>query len=180
MPNKYIVKILLFLLFILWVERGHAAPREDAIKAGLVFNFAVYSSGEWFNPSVDSHYIICSASQSFVNTAQSVLKTKVIKNRPVQVVQTSFTQYKPQKCHTYFFTSENPPNDTQLLKEHRFKNTMLIGEEKDFISKGGHINFIMLSGKLRFEINPTALTNNGINISSKVIRLGKVKKAVNP
>ena len=52
---------------------------------------------------------------------------------------------------------------------------MLIGEMPNFIDLGGHINFIYIGGKIRFEINPEQLQENGINVSSKVIRLGKVK-----
>ena len=179
MPSKHIVKIFLFFMLILFLGSTHATQREEAIKAGLVFNFAVYSSGEWFDPDIDSHYVICSTSKSFVNTAQSVLKTKKVKKRPVQVELTNVAPHRSRKCHTYFFAAD-AKHETQLFKEYINKNAMLIGEDKDFIANGGHINFIMLSGKLRFEINPDALNSKGINISSKVIRLGKVKKAVTP
>ena len=51
---------------------------------------------------------------------------------------------------------------------------MLVGESEGFLITGGHINFFIVSGKVRFEIDPKSLRHSGINMSSKVLRLGRI------
>ena len=55
-----------------------------------------------------------------------------------------------------------------------FSNLMLVGEFDGFLASGGHINFFIVGGKVRFEIDPIKLKNSGINMSSKVLRLGRI------
>lgn len=163
-------------LFLAWAILGaflasatYAADREYALKAGLIYNFAIFSEGSWFDPGLEEHYSICSDSADFVTAANGVLKGKQIKGRKVKVISLPDQSQIDSLCHTVFYSanSTNPP----VLPKH----AMLIGEAPQFIDVGGHISFFIARGKIRFEINPDALNAHGIRISSKVIRLGKVK-----
>jgi len=169
----------LLLVYVFSVSCVHAAEREDAIKAGLIFNFAAYSHGDWFNADSDRSYNICSQNKPFVEIGKKVLKHKVINSRPVKLIFLTGPLMKNTQCHSYYFANKNVPDGHITHVKTANKSAMLIGETPTFIEQGGHINFIVIAGKLRFEINPDALNQSGINISSKVIRLGKIKRTSN-
>ena len=56
----------------------------------------------------------------------------------------------------------------------RLSQSMLVGDFESFIPSGGHISFFIVGGKVRFEIDPVKLKQAGINMSSKVLRLGRM------
>jgi len=169
----------LLLVYVFSVSCVHAAEREDAIKAGLIFNFAAYSHGDWFNSVFDNSYFICSESKPFIEVGKKVLKHKFINNTPVKLIHLKSLLTSGDKCHSYYFAGKNVQEQHITHVKSINKKVMLIGDTSAFIEQGGHINFIVIAGKLRFEINPDALNQSGINISSKVIRLGKIKRTSN-
>jgi hypothetical protein len=176
MKNILAVISLVACLYIGQVGVSYASDRESALKAGLIFNFAVYSKGEWFDPLKFKHYLICSTDLNFVRVARKTLQNKQVQNSNVIVKHISTDTLHNQHCHSIFF-STNPNTELKFdLLANEFINAMLIGETDGFIEHGGHINFFLASGKIRFEIDPVRLRNSSIEVSSKVIRLGKVVK----
>lgn len=167
-----------FTFLILFGQQVHAADRELSLKAGLVFNFARYSQNQGDTRlntinSTNSDYVICSASPQFIEVAQNVLANKRIGQQALTLKQISYTNNELNQCQIIFFESE--ALFQQFLEMPITTKPMLIGHIDNFIDLGGHINFIYVGGKIRFEISPEQLAQSGIKVSSKVIRLGKVK-----
>jgi hypothetical protein len=173
---KSICRLFFFIAccYIAQVSDVYASDREIALKAGLIFNFAVYSKGGWFDPEIDKNYIICSTDSDFVRVARKTLKNKKIRNSYVVVQYLSVDNIRNHHCKSIFFSA----NMNDVLKSNSltgdYKGAMLIGEFDGFIERGGHINFFLAAGKVRFELDPDGLHNSDIDISSKVIRSGEV------
>jgi hypothetical protein len=173
---KNIRRLLIFITFFYIFQVGdvYASDREIALKAGLIFNFAVYSKGEWFDTVKHKNYLICSPDPSFVRVARKTLQNKKVRNSPVLVQYISLDTFRSYHCNAIFFSA----NRNIALKfdplNSNFLAAMLIGESDGFIESGGHINFFLAGGRVRFEIDPAGLSNSNIDVSSKVIRLGKV------
>lgn len=165
---------LILCLYLTQVTTVNASDRELALKAGLIFNFAVYSKGDWFHPEQHTDYLICSPDANFVKVARKTLHNKKVKNSPVVIKHTPINQLQTQHCHSIFFSASTKLSTQYDSINHRYTKAMLIGESDGFILQGGHINFFLAGGKVRFEINPTSLMNSHIEVSSKVIRLGKI------
>ncbi|NQY88367.1 MAG: YfiR family protein [Colwellia sp.] len=165
---------LITCFYISQVGEVYASDREIALKAGLIFNFAVYSKGEWFDTVKHKNYLICSPDPSFVRVARQTLQNKKVRNSPVLVQYISLDTFRNHHCNAVFFSA----NRNIALKfdplNNNFLAAMLIGESDGFIERGGHINFFLAGGRVRFEIDPVGLRNSNIEVSSKVIRLGKV------
>lgn len=173
---KNISRLLCIIIYlsITYVGELYASDRENALKAGLIFNFAVYSKGEWFDTTKEKNYLICSPDADFVRVARHTLQNKKVRNSRVLVQQVSFDTLRNHHCNSIFFnTNINTSLNYQSLSDD-FLAVMLIGESNEFIEHGGHINFFLAGGKIRFEIDPIGLRKSSIVVSSKVIRLGKV------
>ena len=169
--------IILLIVSFSFKVVAQTSEREYALKAGLIYNFALYSNNTLTSPEKVSNYTICSTSTTFVDIARKVLKNKRIRQHNVVIKDSSTSNIGSNECHIIFF--DQPDLFSQYQNSHPTiaSGIMLIGEIPNFIGLGGHINFIHLSGKVRFEINPDRLKESDIKISSKVIRLGKIKKA---
>jgi hypothetical protein len=48
---------------------------------------------------------------------------------------------------------------------------LVVGESEDFLEQGGMINFHLQGGKVRFEVNLKAAEDEGLKVSSKLLRL---------
>ena len=169
--------IILLVVGLSFKGAAQTSEREYALKAGLIYNFALFSDNTLISSKHMSNYTICSTSTTFVNIARKVLKDKIIHQHNVVIKDSSTSDINSDECHIIFFDQSDLFTQYQNLHPITASGIMLIGEIPNFIDLGGHINFIHLSGKIRFEINPDKLKESNIKISSKVIRLGKIKKA---
>jgi hypothetical protein len=174
-----VIFIILLAVFASFNTYAQTSQREYALKAGLIFNFALYSQNSNKELADNAHYVICSASKSFVDVAKNTLAKKTIRQRYIKIQHIQSLLNDTKSCHILFFDKLKSYSQYQISHDNKLKHTMLIGETPNFISLGGHINFIHISGKIRFEINPEQLHASGIKVSSKVIRLGKVKRKSN-
>lgn len=171
-------RFALWLLMMMFFVSGMAiaSPREDAIKSGFIYNFARYSQGEWFNAELKPSYNICSFDAQFVEIATHTLKARTIENRPV-VVHLLRSEFQGiTDCNTLFISKNDIDKWNYLIKNKQLSKLMLVGESAGFIASGGHINFFIVGGKVRFEVNPDKLKQSGIDMSSKVLRLGRTNK----
>ncbi|MFT6986788.1 MAG: amino acid transporter [Psychromonas sp.] len=167
----------LLLVMILFVSgQAAASSREYAIKSGFIYNFARYSHGEWFNAELKPTYNICSFDAQFVDIATYTLKARTIENRSV-VVHLLTSEFKGiTDCNTLFLSKNDIDKWDYLSKNEPLSKLMLVGEFDGFIGSGGHLNFFIVGGKVRFEVNPDKLKQSGIDMSSKVLRLGRTNK----
>lgn len=151
-----------------------ANEQEYAIKAGFIYNFARYSDGRWFNSNRFEHYIICSFDPKFVLTASKTLVGKKVKNRTVEVHLVSRKGRPDASCNTFFLAEPDYDLLTKVVNNSELSRSMLIGEKAGFLEAGGHINLFLNSGKVRFEVDAHRLKQAGIQMSSQVLRLGRV------
>lgn len=170
--------VLIWLLTTAIYPLGEAiaSPREDAIKSGFLYNFASYSHGDWFNAAENSSYNICSFNTQFASVAKHTLKGLSIEGLPVVIHLLASEIDTIQHCDTLFISNSDIDKWHIISEREQLSNIMLVGENDRFLAAGGHINFYIVGGKVRFEVNPVKLKQSGINMSSKVLRLGKVYK----
>ena len=173
--SRILKPIRLVLLFIIMLPTlSMANDREYAVKSGFIYNFARYSEGDWFNPKTSQRYVICSFDPQFVLIASKTLLSQKVKNRLVEVQLISLSGISNVHCNTLFFSNQNSNMLSEVLANPNFAQTMLIGERKDFLKSGGHINLFITGGKVRFEVDSSALSQADIKMSSKRNRIKNV------
>lgn len=170
--KNYIKIVLIIFIIALPLSESHArsSNRENAIKAGFIYNFALYSSGEWFDPNASDVYRICSNDSDFVNSALITLANQKVKGKPVVA---TYIDHPESGCHSLFIV-EKSQHKPVSLDSAEFISTMIISESKNIAQWSGHINLFKTGGKIRFEIAPQRLERANIVMSSKVMRLGRV------
>jgi hypothetical protein len=149
-----------------------ANDKEYKLKAGFLYNFARF--GQWQETlQQNENFNLCSFNVDFVDVAKSTLTGRSVKKLPIVISHVSFDEGSLESCDMLFVTADTA-DVWQNVEVDSLHNIMLVGEADSFIQNGGQIRFFLSGGKIRFEISPQRLSDAGIVISSKVLRLARI------
>ncbi len=74
-------------------------------------------------------------------------------------------------CQILFISASKKNELDAILKKIEHKNILTISDSEGFAHKGVAINFVIIEGKIKFEINNRALERAGLQVSSQLKKL---------
>jgi hypothetical protein len=83
----------------------------------------------------------------------------------------------PEGCIILFFSRSEKERIPGWLRAMKGKPVLTVSEVEDFCRLGGMIRFIVVAGKVRFEINPEAAQQGGLRISARLLQLARIVKS---
>ena len=174
--NSLISLILLTVFSILiCLGTNKAAYAENLaeyeVKAAFIMNFARFTIWPDAAMSTAEETVdLCIVGDQSLEPAFQSIKGKLIDRRALDII------FKNQddnldECDILFIAGADQVSAAKILAEVQGRPTLTIGEEKDFAEHGGNINFIIIDGKLRFEINRASTWQQGLRLSSRLLGL---------
>jgi hypothetical protein len=147
--------------------RAAGVSLEYQVKATYLFNFVKFV--EW-PPRPDSRPLtLCVAERNpFGDALREAIQGEQIAGRRLE---TRVVSQPASFCDVVFVPRETPAG--RYLEAFRDTPTLTVGENPEFLSKGGTINFIVERGNVRFEIDAAAAKRAGLRISSHLLRLSR-------
>lgn len=150
------------------------APSEYEIKAAFLYNFAKFV--EWPAPSFKGDtapFVLGIVGEDpFGNVLSAVVEHEQVKGRPVEIRRyhegEDFTG-----CHLLFISRSEAARLRQLLPLAEKNCILTVGEDPEFLSQGGMINFAVVEKSVRFDINKKAMTQARLKISSKLLAVAR-------
>jgi len=178
--NTTFVRAVLVLAFLglvgsLMKEQPEAqSPNEYQVKAAFLFNFIKFV--EWpadaFADDNAPLVIGVIGNDPFGSTLDNTVGGKSINGRPLAVRRFSRGQ-DFKVCHILFVSSSEKNHLAEIIQSLRGTSVLTVGEVAQFNQRGGIINFVLESSKVRFEINAGAAEQSRLKISSKLLVLAK-------
>jgi hypothetical protein len=157
--------------------------REALIKAAYLYNFAVHS--QWPKNAAGGakeKFIIGVLGKGDLNPAlKKIAAGKTVQDKPIVLHHfASIGDYKP--CHLLFIAAEAAADHKESAAERleaalqKTKGTpvLIVAENEGLAQKGATINFYIEDNNVKFEINLDAVKRADLQISSKVLRVGKI------
>jgi hypothetical protein len=166
------------LLLLLWNPHVHAqtaSASEYQVKAVFIYNFTHFIN--WPERSFDSQY------DSFVigiigNDPIGKYVETAIANERVGTHRLRFERFNSieeiKKCHILYVASKDPDEIKRILEKVDGKNILTVGDTPNFVRWGGMIRFYTEEGRIRLQINNTIAKEEGLKISSKLLRVAQV------
>jgi hypothetical protein len=158
---------LTLLLVLLGAPGAAAQPLgEYEVKAAFLFNFLKYI--QWPPAPAGSPLNICVAGRNpFGDALVRTVEGERIDGRPVR----ARVILEPEAgCHLLFIP--DGANSSAYLRAARNTPTLTVGESPGFLARGGVINFVLDGTTVRFEIDAEAARRTGLEVSSRLLRLG--------
>ena len=75
-------------------------------------------------------------------------------------------------CHILFIPAYKARALPAVLNKIGVQPTLIITNKLDYARKGSGVNFLLVEGKLKYEINCNAIERRGMRISANVKRMG--------
>lgn len=164
-----ILKVFLLCAFVgAGVHSTHAQSQEKVYSA-LMLNFA--KGIQW--PAGDAGNFVIGILEypplaAELNTVASSVR---INARKIQVKEFSHAD-EIAKCHILFIPAYKAKQLTAVLSKIGADPTLIITNKMDLAKKGSGVNFVLVDGKLKYEINPKSIEKRGMKISSGVKNMG--------
>jgi TonB family protein len=135
------------------------AASEYQVKAAYLYNFAKLA--QWppeAVPNSDSTFAFCVVGDDddFVNVLRTTMAGKSIGAHSLTVKPASAAG-DLKSCRVIFFRASESARALEVISDLRESGVLLVGEDGDFLASGGMVNLLLQDGKVRFQVNTSAL-----------------------
>jgi hypothetical protein len=148
--------------------------KEQQLKAALLFNFTKFV--EWSPASFsspDSPLVIgVLGSSPFAEEMENVAKNRNVNGHKIAVRKLQGAA-GVRGVHVLFVSASEDARLGELRGALRGANVLTVGESDAFARSGGVITFVIVGGKVRFDINRSAAEQSSVKISSQLQKLAR-------
>jgi hypothetical protein len=153
-----------------------AGTPEYEVKAAYVYNFAKFV--EWPDTEPLSSLTVCIYGKDpFGGFLDEAVRGKLVHTLSVAVRRLAEGDESWDSCQILFFGVGNSnPRIDALVARLRGRSILTIGETDGFAERGGMIGLVVDRGRVRFDINLAAIAEARLQVSSRLVELGRVVK----
>ena len=142
---------------------------EDKIKAVFIYNFTKYI--QWPNyDTIETFDIAIIGDSEIIIPLKEIGEKELVNNKKIEIKHYQNIQ-DINVCHILFISASEKSQLQNILKKIENKNILTISDSNGFANKGVAINFVIVEGKLKFEINSNAINQTGLQVSSHLLKL---------
>jgi hypothetical protein len=154
-----------------------AATKEEAVKAGSIYNFTKYIV--WPNDvSTINNFNLCVYSKHKPNDGLLALSGKLVVDKPL-VIRHMNKASNINTCQMVFIANDSENYVQETLNKITKLPILTVSDSPDFINKGGMIGLIKDGQRVGFEINIAKTNAVGIHVGAQMLKLAKRVKGLN-
>ena len=166
--------LLLLALLVPLAARAEEPSLERQVKAAFLYKFAGYV--EWpagTFPAADSPVTIgVYGDDELARELSQLVEGRTSGGRPVTVVRVK-TLDPVTDLRVLFVAHDQTEHLPALAEAARGRPTLIVAEGEDALGKGAMINFVLSSGRVRFDIDLAAVSHGSITLSSRLLAVAQ-------
>jgi hypothetical protein len=144
-------------------------PSRDEVEAAYLYNFGKFV--RWPAGSSQGPLVICVAAPDSLARALGALTTgEQIDERPMQVKAVE-DPGSVKGCSILFIGVAEPGRVDAFLTAAGGRPVLTVGDEPDFLVRGGAIQFVQMEDHVRFSVNLGAASRSGLGLSSELLKV---------
>jgi hypothetical protein len=159
--------------------RAGDASLEYAVKANYLYKFTPFV--EWppaaFESSTSPFNLCVAGHDPFGVAMDKVIRDRRVADHPVMVIRLPVVA-KGAACHLLFMGRSRVQTPQQMLAAVAGQPVLTVADQ-DLTAKGAMVQFVMVEGRVRFEIRSDAVQAGGLTLSSKLLALSAPQKGDN-
>jgi hypothetical protein len=152
-----------------------AADPDDELKSAIVLSFLRYSTWRQLPAEGEPLTVGVVGRPSMNQALRRLFEGKSVNNHSLRAEEIKGT-VDPHCCQViYFATAMNEVKHGLLDLQNA--QALTIGESDKFLEYGGAVILLPVEGHMGFEVSLEAVQRSAVEISSKLLRFGQVRKA---
>ena len=163
--------LLTFLAVMLLHVSGRAQSKDYAFHTVFVYNFTKYI--EWPGAGQELVIGVQGDNQAILQAFEKMANAKSGSDRKY-IIRSIVKPEDAAACHVIFIPDKESDKLSGYHTKYGGSPKLIVTEKEGLVKKGGLINFITVDGKLRFELNQSALDKSGLKVSSQLLSLAIV------
>ncbi len=169
-------KLIILIFLSLFVSTLTAQISEYRVKAVFLERFTRFT--EWpgesaINDTTKPFVISVIGKNPFGNLLEETYSSQKILNKNIEIRYISKID-QIEETNILFISKSKQKELSKILSYTKDKPILTVGDTKGFAKKGVMINFYLSSGKLRFEINETAVKESGLSMSYLLLQVALI------
>lgn len=154
------------------------APTEYQVKAAFLYNFSKFV--EWPQPSAEAarepFVIGILGTDPFGDALEGIIQGKSANGRKLMIRKLRAAE-DARTCQIVFISASESKRFRQELERMKGAGVLIVGEIPGLAEAGGMINFLVVENSVHFEINAEAAREAGLQISSRLLSLGRIVRS---
>jgi hypothetical protein len=147
------------------------ATAEDDVKAAFLFNFTQFV--QWPADDTAEPFRICTVTDpSFDAALDRTITGESVGRRPMVRVSPP-TPDAARACQILFIGRQEADRAERWVAAVHGLPVLLVGESRGAWDRGVHINFVLENNRVRFDVNKDSAARDGLDISSKLLRVAR-------
>jgi len=172
LSSRCIITPLIILYNLLMIDILFAQKetgKEYDLKSTFIYHFTKYI--KWTDSdSAEDFKIAILGDNDIITPLEKIANMRTVNNRTILIKHLENIQ-DIETCHILFISASKKDELDVILKKIEHKNILTISDSEGFAHKGVAINFVIIEGKIKFEINNRALERAGLQVSSQLQKL---------
>ena len=163
--------ILISLLSSTTLPAQNTKPTEYDVKAAYLFNFGKFVTWPQKTYAPRDSFLVCVIGKDPFGpildktTAGETINGKKVINKRIS---------RPQdagECSVLFISSSEEPRLSRILAIVEGLPVVTVSDMSDFVERGGMIQFVVDSGRVRFKVNLGPAQRDGLMLSSELLKV---------
>jgi hypothetical protein len=173
LPIARAVAVAIAVMATRVVSLPAAAVSEYDLKAAYLYNFTQFVT--WpatAFPDAGASLRICIAGDNpFGPTLANTVRNETAAGHPVEVATLASGQ-SIDGCHIVFVPPLSRNADT-ILAAAKVRPVLTVGDAPGFLEAGGIVRFVVLDGRVRFDVNVRQAAAAGLALSSRLLQVAR-------
>jgi hypothetical protein len=156
-------------LFLFFIAGTASIAQEYTYHKVYIYNFTKYI--QWPTEKQKGEFIIgVYGKSSMTKELETMAANRSVGNQKIVVKQVDGTS-DAAECHVLFIPSSKSSNLSALKSQLDGKPILFITEKSGMAKEGSDINFILVDGKLKYEMNKSSLEKSGLKVMPDLVKL---------
>jgi YfiR/HmsC-like len=161
-------RISLLIIAIVVLKFSNVFAQSEKFQALFIYNFTKYI--EWPTNGNQEFVIGVLGNDIITNELRNVAANKKVGNQNI-TVKTFSSKDELSSCNIIYIPSNKNNNLDEVLAKAN-NNTLIVTDKKGAAKQGSAINFVIVDGKQKFEINSNNISKRGLKVDPNLLNLG--------
>lgn len=163
-------KVFQLVVVISIIFLNHFVQAQDyRVHSGFMYHFTKYI--EWPAAKKSGDFVIgVVGNAAIIDPLNAMASAKTVGTQKI-IIKRFSNVASVSDCHILFLSDDKTDEIEEASSKAKSKNILLVSEGNGLAKKGSSINFLIVDGKLKFELNKKTIQDTGLKVSSELLGL---------